>query len=366
MIPRLHVVSVNQDRGIAPDRRKGAAVHLRSMRRAFDRLGARVSTVDESDGSSVLFQLHAIHRTWPIDVIYERYALGKSAAAEFARAHGIPFALEVNAPLAEEQSRWRGQGDDSSDRKADRTTFGQACFIRAVSSAVAEYAAARGGSEDAILVCPNGIDTSLFTYSLRPASRHTTLGTPGRFVLGFHGRERPWHGFDRLVELVKALLDRSLPVHLKVIGNGEFQALERLPDDAFTRLSWVDHHQLPAHLADFDAMPLTYSPELPCYFSPLKLMEGMACGVVPVVPDLGDLPDMVQHGRNGLVYSAGQDDSLLQALLSLISNAPLCQRLASNAAQTAQAHDWTRIAQTVLDHASAAPHPAATQQVRLQ
>ena len=34
--------------------------------------------------------------------IYERYALGKSAAARFAIKHGIPLVLEVNAPLAYE------------------------------------------------------------------------------------------------------------------------------------------------------------------------------------------------------------------------------------------------------------------------
>ena len=108
----LHIVSVNQDRGISPTREKGAAVHLKAMRQAYKNLGARVSPVDESDGSRVLFRLHGLQKENPIDLIYERYALGKSAAAEFARAHGISLALEVNAPLAEEQSRWRSTGDE--------------------------------------------------------------------------------------------------------------------------------------------------------------------------------------------------------------------------------------------------------------
>lgn len=349
MTARLHVVSVNQDRGIAPHRQKGAAVHLRAMREAFSKLGARVSTVDEDNGARAMFLLHGIHRETPIDLIYERYALGKSAAAEFARAHGIPLALEVNAPLAEEQSRWREQGDADFDAACDQVTFGQADYILAVSTAVADYALKRGGRPGAVEVIPNGIDTSLFNLEARPGNGVRKTGPDDPFVVGFHGRERPWHCFDRLVDLVGILHDRGKPVRLKVIGMGEFSALERLPESIVTRLSWVDHEQLPSHLATLDAMPFTYSPDLPCYFSPLKLMEGMACGVVPLVPDLGDLPRVVHHEHDGLVYPPGEMDALLEDVTSLIDDRQSCHRLALNAAQTAARRDWQNIARTVLD-----------------
>ncbi|HKJ15783.1 MAG TPA: glycosyltransferase family 4 protein [Xanthomonadales bacterium] len=350
MTRQLNIVSVNQDRGISPRRQKGAAVHLRAMRRAFTQTGAQVSSIDEPDGVRVMFQLHGMNREKPIDLIYERYALGKSAAAEFARAHHIPYALEVNAPLAQEQSRWRTAGDETQDTAADRVTFGQADYILAVSTAVADYAARRGGRVDAIEVVPNGIDSSRFNFAARRDAGIFKPDPGSTFVLGFHGRERPWHGFDRLAELVRSLLDRDMPVHLKIIGKGDFDALKRLPEDAFTRLPWVEHDDLPSHLATMDAMPFCYSPDLPCYFSPLKLMEGMACGVVPLVPALGDLPGAVREGHDGLVYMPGDFEALQEMVISLIGDREQCHRMAINAAKTASRHDWTSIAEGVLEN----------------
>ena len=97
-------------------------------------------------------------------------------------------------------------------------------------------------------------------------------------MLGFHGRERPWHGFDKLAESFKELLARGLPVHLLVIGEGEFKALTRLPEGNFTRLGWQAHDDMPGLVANFDILPLTHQPDAPYYFSPLKLTEAMAAG----------------------------------------------------------------------------------------
>ena len=346
---KLHIVSVNQDPGISPWRRKGAAVHLNSIRKAFRQLGARVTEVDESDERQTELRLEKISRDSPISMIYERYALGRAAAARFANKKNIPYALEVNAPLAEEQARWRGQLEQEKDKKADRVVFATASFIGAVSSQVAEYAKQRGGRRDAVCICPNGIDTGLFKPGVHRERRLPHKPPRDRFVLGFHGRERPWHGFEMLVDVTRALIARLLPVHLLVIGNGQFGELARLPPCSYTRIGWIEHEEMPAYVSSFHALPLTYSAQTPCYFSPLKLMEGMACGVVPIVPELGDLPAIVEHDRTGLIYPAGDSTALFEQLLSLISNPDLHQRLSHRAASAARAYEWKGIARMVLD-----------------
>ena len=153
-----------------------------------------------------------------------------------------------------------------------------------------------------------------------------------------------------LVEATRALLHRKLPAHLLVIGNGEFSALSGLPEANYTRLPWVGHDQIPALIGRFDALPLTYPPDVPCYFSPLKLAEAMACGAVPVVPDLGDLARTVAHERTGLVYPAGDPDALVSAVESLIEDPSLKAGLAAAAAQAALEWGWDRIALRILDH----------------
>lgn len=355
MAKPLHIVSVNQDPGIDPTRKKGAAVHLRAMREAFAGLGADVTAIDEQDPGRLRHRLQQSMDLQRPDLLYERYALGRSAAADFARRNGIPYSVEVNAPLADEQHRWRGQAETDKDRREDAATFEAAGFVAAVSRQVADYAVERGAAPDTVFVCPNGIDTRLFRPDVERRQRAPASVPEGAFVLGFHGRERPWHGFGLLAQAAGILLERGFPVHLLAIGEGEFTALSGLPAETYTRLPWVEHEHIPSLIGRFDALPLTYPPETPCYFSPLKLAEAMACGAVPVVPDLGDLATVVDHGGNGLVYPAGDLEALLGALESLIENPSLKSDLADAAARTARDLGWDRIAWRILDHFDLAP-----------
>ena len=345
------VVSVNQDSGIGPGRAKGAAVHVDAMRNAFQRIGCRCLGLDEPDDRRLLQALNAQLANGSIDMIYERYALGKSATAEFAATHNIPLVIEVNSPLAAEQRQWRGGSDEAEDARLDAITMGQACAVIAVSNDVGRYAVGRGARRSAVAVFPNGIDCRQFNLAVRDNSLRQDLIPDNRFVIGFHGRLRPWHGFDMLVDITAELLARGRDIHLLVIGEGEFSELQRLPEERFTRIGWKPHEEIPAFVAAFDALPLTYQPNMPCYFSPLKLREAMACGVVPLVPALGDLPLSVEHGKTGLVYGAGDAEQLLDQLELLLADSDKCAELGRNASSEAARHSWDRIAAHALDTA---------------
>jgi len=354
---RPFVLSVNQDPGISPGRAKGAAVHLNAMREAFAKLGADCLGVDEPDDTCLTDTLHAAIKQGPVDLIYERYALGKSAASRFAIARGIPLVLEMNAPLADEQHRWRGGSKEADDdARHDAFTLGSACRIVAVSSDVARYAVERGANAERIDILPNGINVESFNLSARSQSVRQSLIPAGRFVVGFHGRLRPWHGFDMLVRVTRELLKRDFDLHLLVVGEGDFEELKLLPGDRTTRVAWQPHKEVPGYVAAFDVLPLTYQADMPCYFSPLKLNEAMACGVVPLVPNLGDLPVAVSHLQTGLVYEAGDEEQLLAQLELLISDRRLLENLGRQAAMEAARHSWALIAGKVLDAAANFKH----------
>ena len=346
------VLSVNQDAGNSPGRAKGAAVHLNAMREAFSKLGADCRGIDEPDDKRLTKALLAEFDKGPVDLIYERYALGKSAASRFADAHRIPLVLEVNAPLADEQRRWRGGSNGVDDAHHDAFTMARACKIIAVSSDVSRYAVERGARIERLGVFPNGIDTERFNFSARNDSVRHLLIPPGRFVIGFHGRLRPWHGFDMLINVTRELLLRGFDVHLLVVGEGDFDELGQLPANRYTQVEWQPHKEIPRYVAACDVLPLTYQADMPCYFSPMKLTESMACGVVPLVPNLGDLPDAVKHQETGLVYKAGDEDQLLAQLESLISDHELLENLGREAAREASLHSWTLIASHALKAAA--------------
>lgn len=350
----MRIASVNQDSGISPKRSKGAAVHLQAMRSAFAQVGCQVEALDTPDPEQLLQMLdERPGRSY--GMVYERYALGRDEAARYAARNGVPYVVEINAPLADEAARYRDQQETAADREKDQFLFRQADCVLAVSSQVAEYARGRGARPDRILVRPNGIDVDRFNDRVDGSAVRSLNVPPGKTVLGFHGRERPWHGFDMLISSFQQLLERRLPVHLMVVGNGSFEALSGLPRDSYSRVGWQPHEDIPAFVAAFDILPLTYGTGVPFYFSPLKLMEAMACGVVPVVPDLGDLGAIVEHEVNGVVYPAGDAGALVEALAQLVDDAGLRRQLGARAARDARAHTWSDIARSVLERIVADP-----------
>ena len=343
----MRVACVNQDAGIRPERKKGAAIHLRAMRRAFEALGAEVLAFDEPDGERLAATLA---QAGPLDLVYERYSLGSAAAAEHAGASGVPFVLEMNTPLLEEEARWRTGEVGADVRAAEEKVLAAADHVIAVSNEVRDYALGRGLAPAAVTVHPNGVDTDAFRPRAHDDELRARLVPEGRFALGFHGRLRGWHGFDRLVRVARELLADDLPIHLVLVGEGDFDAeLGDLDRAHVTRVGWVDHDEVPRYVATFDALPLTYPPDAPCYFSPLKLAEAMAAGVVPVVPDLGDLAEVVEDGTSGVIYDPNDLSAARKALAGLVAEPERRASLATGAVRRAADYSWRAIASFVLE-----------------
>jgi glycosyltransferase involved in cell wall biosynthesis len=349
----VRIACLNQDPGISPARAKGAAVHLREMRRAFQAWGAEVSQVDDPDAQRARNSLAALQAEHPLDLVYERFSLASETGARFASEHGIPYVLEVNTPLTWEEERYRGGSVDTAVLERERLVFSSAALVVAVSSQVAEYARERGAAGERVHVFANGVDLERFRPRGAGDPLRSSLVPGERFALLFHGRLRPWHGFDRLVQAAAQALERGADLHVVTVGEGDFESeLARgLPRERWTRVGWVDHEDMPRHVAVGDCQALSYPPDAPCYFSPLKLAEAMACGVVPVVPRLGDLEQVVSHDRNGLVYPAEALDQLVDAIVRLASDSGLRERLARGALATAEELSWKRIAGFVLENA---------------
>ena len=83
-------------------------------------------------------QAHRLVRDWHADVIYERYALTALAGSWVARRTGVPHILEVNAPLADEEARYRGLRLGGLARWAERWTLRRAHRVVVVSQALAD------------------------------------------------------------------------------------------------------------------------------------------------------------------------------------------------------------------------------------
>jgi glycosyltransferase involved in cell wall biosynthesis len=67
---------------------------------------------------------------------------------------------------------------------------------------------------------------------------------------------------------------------------------------------------------------------------PLTVIEALAAGTCVVASELGGIPEVVEHGVNGLLYPAGEVDALEAALLSVSRDPSMRERLGKEGEQT--------------------------------
>jgi len=79
-----------------------------------------------------------------------------------------------------------------------------------------------------------------------------------------------------------------------------------------------------------------------------SLLEAMAAGLCPVVPDAGTPGRLVRHLENGLTYPAGSASGLERAMRQAAADPDLCARLGARAAMDALAYRSDRVFQPVL------------------
>ncbi len=91
---------------------------------------ARARTSADAANSAVRLLLD---RAGPFDLIYERYSLWSVGAMEYARSSGTAGLLEINAPLIDEEARYRRLTDPVSAMRFTRQSFSTASILIVVS-----------------------------------------------------------------------------------------------------------------------------------------------------------------------------------------------------------------------------------------
>jgi glycosyltransferase involved in cell wall biosynthesis len=275
----------------------------------------------------------------PPDFIYERASLLSVAGVGVARKFGIPLLLELNAPLATEQSTYRGNGLGELAARAERWTLTQADAVLAVSSLLRDHAVSLGAEPARVHVVPNGINPDLFKPGDADRQLRQRLGLGGEPVLGFVGGLRPWHGVEVLPELLGRLAPRHPGLRLLVVGEGplrpelERRFAERGLSDRVAFTGALAHEQVGEVIRLFDVALAPY-PALDhaFYFSPLKLFEYMACGAGVVAARCGQIAELVRDGETGLLYPPGDLEALTRACERMLGEPKLRHLLGERAA----------------------------------
>ena len=316
------------------------------------RLAAEIAALDQNE--VLRNTLEQAHRDTPFDVLYERYSLWSFGALEFAERHRLPFVLEVNSPLLVEQKNYRSLHLEPAARAIEELVFRASTVVVGVSQRVADYVVSRSHRKKATVVVPNGVDLDLF--SVVTAVRPSVC-----FTIGFVGSLKPWHGLETLMKAFQRLVQESPDYRLLIVGDGprrswiEDYARENGLSHLVEITGGVEKTSIPGLLERMDVATAPYPALDDFYFSPLKLFEYMAAGRAIVASRIGQIAEVMRHGRTGLLVKPDSVDELTESIRLLRADLNLRQRLGLAARREAfQHHGWESRVRSVLETVSTA------------
>lgn len=278
----------------------------------------------------------ALDRYHPDIIVAGGYSyLAMWQAQRWASRNGIPFLLwsESNLMDARKNLPWV----EFAKRK-----FVEGCqgFVVPGTSA-AQYLASFGVQKEKIFTAPNAVDVERFAKCAEKARGdrcREQLGLPPKFFL-YVGRFVRSKGIYDLLDAYAKLPEEARRVAgLVLVGDGEereelMRRSREIPAGQILFPGFVQRDELANFYAWSNALVF------PTHSDPWGLVvnEAMACGVPVIATDAaGCTADLLCDGANGYVVSVGKPELLSQAMLRLVNDPELRERMGRASANRSQ------------------------------
>ncbi|MDD3718887.1 MAG: glycosyltransferase family 4 protein [Actinomycetota bacterium] len=205
---------------------------------------------------------------------------------------------------------------------------------------------------DKITVIPNGIEYELFRSDADTERIRRQFVEPDSRMIFFVGRLVYEKGVQTVIEAMPRVLQEFPDLRFLVAGTGaHVRALQVMIDEfglgeKIKLLGFVDAEKLPMFYkcADITVVPSIYEP-----FG-MVVLEAMVAGCPVIVADTGGLKEIVVHEETGLCFKPGNPESLAQAMIRVLRDEGLAQRLTSDAQKfIGEKYNWGRIARHTMD-----------------
>jgi glycosyltransferase involved in cell wall biosynthesis len=165
----------------------------------------------------------------------------------------------------------------------------------------------------------------------------------------FLGRIDDRKGAFELLDAYRALpAPARARARIVFAGDGRVEELRRRSAEVGSDVvvhGWLDPDQRNGLLASSDVLVLPSHQE----GVPMAILEGMAYGLPVIATPVGGIPDVVQHGQQGLLVEVGNQDALSAALARMVAEPDLRAMLGKGARATAESLDITNYGQRLLE-----------------
>jgi glycogen(starch) synthase len=255
-------------------------------------------------------------------------ALNAIAAINAGRALGIPVVYEVRAfwedAAADHGSSRPGGLRYRLTRALETYALRRAGAVTTICEGLRRELCARGVPANKITVIPNAVDAGAFDAAPDPALARS-LGLAGHPVIGFIGSFYAYEGLALLLRAMPHLLAAQPALRLLLAGGGPQEAALRAQaaqlgiEGAVVFAGRVPHAQVAAY---YQLVDVCVYPRLPMRLTdlvtPLKPLEAMAQERLVVASDVGGHRELVEHGKTGMLFRAGDAEALAQTVLQLL------------------------------------------------
>jgi glycosyltransferase involved in cell wall biosynthesis len=267
--------------------------------------------------------------------VWEQHDLFAGPGLAIAKQLNVPFVLYVHAPAVWEASKWgvkRPVWGWLLERYFERRSLMRADVVACVSQEVALKVASMGIPESKIIISPMGVDPQRFN-AVQGGSLKERLQLTNKFVVGWIGSFRGFHGLDSVVRAFASAAEKRPDMILLLVGDGgERPAIEKLVGELkltnkvkFT--GKINFPEIPAYVNLFDIAVVSAGSAESFHYSPLKLREYLISKKATIAPRAGEVPQAFTDGQHLLLYTVSDHNDLQQKMERLYADASLRKKL---------------------------------------
>jgi len=252
-------------------------------------------------------------------------------AMRAARKLGLPFVYEMRGMWEESavaSGRWKAGGlAHRRFRRMETKVLREADAVICISETLSNEAISRGVSKDKISIVPNAVDiveTETEVSELFTEMKGKLQGAP---VIGYIGSLRELEGVDLTAKAVSLLKERGIETNLLVLSSesGQSELREYCQSLGISEQSHivgpVPHEQV-APFYDLIDVFVVSRPDtrVTRLVTPLKPFEAMRSGRAVVMANLPALAEIIEDGKTGRLYPAGDPQALSEVIAELLND----------------------------------------------
>jgi len=172
--------------------------------------------------------------------------------------------------------------------------------------------------------------------NVRKIKRKKMHAAENQFVVGFAGRLSAEKGLKSLMQAFSMIAKKKPECRLWIIGDGPLRSELKKMANRFRISENVIFLGFREDVMDLMAGMDTFV--LPSFIegTPMALLEAMSLGIPSIASSVGQIPQIIITGKNGLLISPGDAQELFQAVLRIIEDKAFAKKISKNAIMTVE------------------------------